>query len=265
MAVNDFWDAPGRITGSSSIDTLVRVGLEKEKGLKPERNMIVLQDFSPCGPDEVRVNKGQFVNVLYTERNWVYVITDHGAEGFIPINYCAPRKQYPLMAHTEALCGVRSPTSSGEGFGSPLSLQRSASLPSITDNQVYDQQANSVYQNEDVIEEWKSRHARNVAAHQEEVFEKKNYGTHRVLYNYRINYENDVQVMIGDTVLVLNIDDPDWFWVQRKDKEEGFVPASYLSPDPSARFSSGSDEYVRLKRENSEEDNLYHCRLVTVS
>ena len=38
----------GRITGSASIETLVRVGIEKENGLGPESKMVVLHDFTPC-------------------------------------------------------------------------------------------------------------------------------------------------------------------------------------------------------------------------
>jgi hypothetical protein len=35
----------GRLTGSASVDTLVRVGLEKQHGLTPESRMTVLDDF----------------------------------------------------------------------------------------------------------------------------------------------------------------------------------------------------------------------------
>lgn len=48
----------GRITGSASIETLVRVGLEKEAGLSPDSKMLVLQDFTPCVDDELEVKRG---------------------------------------------------------------------------------------------------------------------------------------------------------------------------------------------------------------
>ena len=51
--------AMGRITGSASIETLVRVGLEKEAGLGPESKMVVLHDFNPCVDDELEVRRGQ--------------------------------------------------------------------------------------------------------------------------------------------------------------------------------------------------------------
>ena len=95
----------GRITGSASIETLVRVGIEKENGLGPESKMVVLHDFTPCVDDELEVKRGQvciaFVNrhfynryfqvvhVLYQENDWVYVISEDNKEGFIPHSYCA--------------------------------------------------------------------------------------------------------------------------------------------------------------------------------
>lgn len=81
----------GRITGSSSIETLVRVGIEKEHGLSPDSKMVVLHDFTPCVDDELEVKRGQIVNILYRENDWVYVIgEDSRQEGFIPYSYCAP-------------------------------------------------------------------------------------------------------------------------------------------------------------------------------
>ncbi|KAF0308917.1 SH3 domain-containing protein Dlish [Amphibalanus amphitrite] len=48
----------GRITGSSSIETLVRVGIEKENGLSADSKMVVLHDFTPCVDDELEVKRG---------------------------------------------------------------------------------------------------------------------------------------------------------------------------------------------------------------
>jgi len=79
----------GRITGSASIETLVRVGIEKENGLGPESKMVVLHDFTPCVDDELEVKRGQIVHVLYQENDWVYVISENNQEGFIPHSYCA--------------------------------------------------------------------------------------------------------------------------------------------------------------------------------
>ena len=69
-------DAPlGRITGSASIDTLVRVGLEKEQleldPTRPRQRVLVLHDFQPCVDDELAVTRGQSVTVLYRENDWL--------------------------------------------------------------------------------------------------------------------------------------------------------------------------------------------------
>lgn len=50
---------PGRITGSVSIETLVRVGIEKENGLSPDSKMVIVHDFTPCVDDELQVKRGQ--------------------------------------------------------------------------------------------------------------------------------------------------------------------------------------------------------------
>ncbi|KAG8034262.1 hypothetical protein G9C98_001346 [Cotesia typhae] len=82
---------PGRITGSASIETLVRVGIEKENGLSPDSKMVIIHDFTPCVDDELQVKRGQVVNILYRENDWVYVIAaDTRMEGFVPHSYCAP-------------------------------------------------------------------------------------------------------------------------------------------------------------------------------
>lgn len=55
----------GRITGSASIETLVRVGIEKENGLSPDSKMVVLHDFTPCVDDELEVKRGQVISQIY--------------------------------------------------------------------------------------------------------------------------------------------------------------------------------------------------------
>lgn len=116
----------GRITGSASIETLVRVGIEKENGLSPDSKMVVLHDFTPCVDDELEVKRGQIVNILYRENDWVYVIAmDSRQEGFIPHSYCTPytnhlaemaiKKKLPRDA--QAL-GADQPESSHDGYAS---------------------------------------------------------------------------------------------------------------------------------------------------
>lgn len=93
----------GRITGSSSIETLVRVGIEKEHGLSPDSKMVVLHDFTPCVDDELEVKRGQIVNILYRENDWVYVIgQDSRQEGLIYTSI-----YIPFQKVTEQICPRR--------------------------------------------------------------------------------------------------------------------------------------------------------------
>lgn len=62
---NNTFTGMGRITGSASIETLVRVGIEKENGLSPDSKMVVLHDFTPCVDDELQVKRGQVNECAY--------------------------------------------------------------------------------------------------------------------------------------------------------------------------------------------------------
>jgi len=65
----------GRITGSASIETLVRVGIEKENGLSPDSKMVVLHDFTPCVDDELTVKRGQVrISTIHVECYDVYCV-----------------------------------------------------------------------------------------------------------------------------------------------------------------------------------------------
>jgi hypothetical protein len=61
-------------------------------------------------------------------------------------------------------------------------------------------------------------------------FFKDSYGRFIVLYSYHAQDENDLSVERGQCVTVLNKDDPEWFWVVRADRQEGFVPAGFVYP-----------------------------------
>lgn len=59
-------------------------------------------------------------------------------------------------------------------------------------------------------------------------FVKHNFGEFIVKYRFDATDENDITVKRGEKVLVLNKDDPDWFWVAKKDGTEGFIPKDFL-------------------------------------
>ncbi|UYV76698.1 hypothetical protein LAZ67_14001797 [Cordylochernes scorpioides] len=187
----------GRITGSASIETLVRVGLEKEQGLSADSRMVVLHDFTPCVDDELAVKRGQLVNVLYQENDWVYVIADDNREGFIPHSYCAPSKKLPS-------------TRNGEGSGGDSSVAQSEDGASTTGS-------NGAGDSKNVPD-----------IHP--FFKDPSGVKYIVLYTFIARDENDVSVERGEFVTVLNREDPDWLWILRSDGQEGFVPSGFVCP-----------------------------------
>ena len=78
----------GRITGSASIDTLMRVNEEKYNGKKKEV-LKVIHDFTACVAEELTVRKGDIVQMLYRDNDWLYVMTND-REGFVPNKFCTP-------------------------------------------------------------------------------------------------------------------------------------------------------------------------------
>lgn len=67
------------------------------------------------------------------------------------------------------------------------------------------------------------------------IFLKKPQGHYIALYRFEASVEDDVAVEPGDMLLVLNKEDPDWFWVRVPNGSEGFVPSNYIVPFESDR------------------------------
>ncbi|KAK9888658.1 hypothetical protein WA026_000887 [Henosepilachna vigintioctopunctata] len=203
----------GRITGSASIETLVRVGIEKEHGLSPDSKMIVLHDFTPCVDDELEVKRGQIVNILYRENDWVYVIgMDSRQEGFIPYSYCTPYNS-DLADHSvkKKLPRERQPTS-----GESSDANHDCDVVGIDTSDC-----------ESVI---KKQTASSQISLNSEPFSKDPSGRYIVLYTFIARDENDVSVERGEFVTVLNREDPDWYWIVRSDGQEGFIPSGFVYP-----------------------------------
>nr|CAG4644053.1 EOG090X083C [Lepidurus arcticus] len=256
----------GRITGSASIETLVRVGLEKEAGLSPDSKMVVLHDFTPCVDDELEVKRGSVVNVLYQENDWVYVIAENQREGFIPHSYCAtygshlgdiainvkkklPRE--PNIIDKSGGGGVTISANTGEtdhnttigtinsngaesdndSYGGTKSL-----LPATPNSQIQILPTQSTFSNHTsprhLQSQQSSTQSLNSQSSQPDVhpFFKDPSGRFIVLYTFIARDENDVSVERGEFVTVLNREDPDWYWVVRSDGQEGFVPSAFVYP-----------------------------------
>lgn len=232
----------GRITGSASIETLVRVGIEKEHGLSPDSKMVILHDFTPCVDDELEVKRGQVVNILYRENDWVYVIgLDTRLEGFIPHSYCTPYdSQLAELAIKKKLprnggCNNKSSIDArhdcnligGDFSDSCLVDTVGKKLPSATTTTAAETITNTV-----VAIPTSSPTSINSCSEPDMLmpFAKDPSGRFIVLYTFIARDENDVSVERGEFVTVLNREDPDWYWVVRSDGQEGFIPSGFVYP-----------------------------------
>jgi len=164
--------------------------------------MVVLHDFTPCVDDELEVRRGQIVNVLYQENDWVYVIAENHHEGFIPHSYCAPIESH-LAALTLNVKHKKLPRNNGD----------------------YDLDQSSRGTTHSEFECFQGSSGGDVHP-----FFKDPAGRYIVLYTFIARDENDVSVERGEFVTVLNKDDPDWYWIVRSDGQEGFIPSGFVCP-----------------------------------
>jgi len=244
----------GRITGSASIETLVRVGIEKENGFRPDSKMVVISDFMPCVDDELEVKRGQIVNVLYSENDWVYVVSDEDKEGFIPNSYCAAygTQQATLILNMKKKIPRGNMFIVDPGLGPGPGAERGKIHPEPPDaqhnstsaatgkiNQGMEQSDTDSFQDSSLKLNVRSGQSQSrsssllsESSSQPEIhpFFKDSFGKFIVLYSYHAQDENDLSVERGQLVTLLNKDDPEWLWVMRSDGQEGFVPAGFIYP-----------------------------------
>lgn len=196
--------------------------------------MVVLHDFTPCVDDELEVKRGQIVNILYRENDWVYIIgQDTRQEGFIPFSYCAP-----YNTHLADLAIKKK-------------LPRNSSVPGLVDNQLSDYNELETHQMNDIVGMQNNLKHSQASLNSEPdylPFSKDPSGRYIVLYTFIARDENDVSVERGEFVTgelvikafsidlntsfiaVLNKEDPDWYWIVRSDGGEGFVPSAFVYP-----------------------------------
>ncbi|KAK3098207.1 hypothetical protein FSP39_017208 [Pinctada imbricata] len=214
----------GRITGSDSVDTLVRVGLEKQHGLPADCKLLVIKNFEPLSNDELPVRRGQEVYLLYAENEWYYVINAQGQEGFVPRTFCTTVKSKSKPTKEKE----RYRRSSGGSSESNLindSFESSGTY--FSDNSenasrfdsgiLLSDKNNTSYEASDMYPEVRP-------------FRKTLHGQYIALYDFTGLDENDVTVERAELFDVLNIEDPDWSWIRKYDGQEGFVPKSYICP-----------------------------------
>jgi hypothetical protein len=185
--------------------------------------MVVLHDFTPCVDDELEVKRGQIVNILYRENDWVYIIGGQDAnslrqEGFIPHSYCAPyNTQLADLAIKKKL--PRNVALGNVGIGVAIDNQISDFSESSTAGPVLGLQNNLKHSQASLNSEPDYL-----------PFSKDPSGRFIVLYTFIARDENDVSVERGEFVTVLNKEDPEWYWIVRSDGQEGFIPSGFVYP-----------------------------------
>ena len=150
--------------------------------------------------------------MLYKERDWAYIIASDNSEGFIPSVYCAPIGS-KLSPHPEKTEPILPPKQLNSEYSSSNNNKAFTSSQDDLESDGLSKQSDSLL---------------NVSS--PTPFNKITYGRYIVLFCFRAQQEDDIAVSRGHFVTVLNRDDPDWFWIQRSDGEEGFVPSTYLCP-----------------------------------
>lgn len=154
----------------------------------------IIQDFVSTDEEELNVQKDRYVIILYQQNDWLYVKDSTGKEGFIPYAYCSTFNV------------SRDSKSSTSGYEE-----------SFEGSDEYEQDTR------------KHQHKRTKHTTRTTYFPKRPYGpTMTVLYNYKAKFENDVRVMRGESVMLLNDQDPEWLWVATEDGEEGFIPRNFV-------------------------------------
>lgn len=259
----------GRITGSASIETLVRVGIEKEHGLSPDSKMVVLHDFTPCVDDELEVKRGQIVNILYRENDWVYVIgQDTRQEGFIPYSYCAPyNTQLADMAIKKKLPrdqSIPNDLTDGVTDGAPELIDETGTVGLGTTGSGGGGGGGS---GSGGLQSPLKHSQASLSSEPDFLpFAKDPSGRYIVLYTFIARDENDVSVERGEFVTVLNREDPDWFWIVRSDGQEGFIPSGFVYPaDNVLQSKSLAQSSIQNNSNNNQANTIANNNVTTAT
>lgn len=156
----------------------------------------ITHDFASTDKEELNVKKGRYVIILYQQNDWLFVKNSTGKEGFVPFVYCST-----FNLSTDSKSSTSGYEESFEG-------------------------------SDDIEQENHRKHhhrTKNITTTPTTYFPKRPYGPKMtVLYNYKAKFENDVRVMRGESVMLLNDQDPEWLWIATEDGEEGFIPRNFV-------------------------------------
>ena len=195
-------------------ETLVERRIKAATPAKPANIRVkILHDFEPSDNEELQVREGQFVKIIYQKNDWLYVVDSLENEGFIPFSYCSTFNTSTNSKSSTSGCDE----------------------DNYEDGILEDSFERLTIEKLDIKSE-KRRHSKSPSRTRNKLktspvtyFPKRAYGPQMtVLYDYEAGDENDVNVRRGDFVMLLNDQDPDWFWVMTGRGEEGFIPRAFV-------------------------------------
>ncbi len=219
--------------------------------------MTAVRDYSPCCNEELAVRKGQRVKVLYRNHDWVFAVTKHGQQGFLPFSYVRPSRKYNGYQSEPEITRINDYVS---GYDTdvpnynrpyPLTSRRHAEVPpqSYSINTGYhrtgsgspiqtriDFDSGYLSAFETSTNPYPPMSRRSPPSHSFrpstvkpsiDSFRKCYIEELVVIHDFEAQEEDELVVFKGDRVQVLNANDPKWLWVATlRSRREGFIPRS---------------------------------------
>ena len=236
--------------GSFESQILRRATKERPANLR----MTAIRDYAPCCNEELSVRKGQRVRVLYRNHDWVFAVTKHGSNGFLPYSYVRPSRKYsgyqsePEFCRDDAyMSGYDTDATASQAYPPVFTHTRRPEVPpsysintgcrrvdsgSPVQTQVID---NSGYMSSIEGPTYHTSVSRVSRAYSNyrpatikppmDSFRRAYIEELVVIHDFEAKEENEVFVSKGQRVRVLNADDCNWLWVVTVHSgEEGFIP-----------------------------------------
>ena len=180
------------------------------------------------------MGRGSEVVQLHAVNGWIFVRTLQGNEGYIPETYCRtvfddsgrPRGGEDKGSRTAGL-PVTSPFR-------PRRTDPAAAAPAAARRHLSGSKADTIssgigpsqYGEESSKET--SPIDLNQSTKSEQDINKQVLGVATAVFDFLAERPDEVSVLRGDKVRVLNEDDPDWLWIQTEHEIRGYIPRSYV-------------------------------------
>ncbi|TKR94789.1 hypothetical protein L596_009031 [Steinernema carpocapsae] len=220
--------------------------------------------------DEVTVPSGSFVTALYRDEEWIYVERLDGQRGFIPDRSCSfyvedgqavPERQKISDRKKQQIFRELKKQQKWEKRTSTIRRAETFDFGQTT-RQRYIKRGDCRPQNRSpfttidrkTIKAMKVgtlRVSANIDRFLEslpmtydedgEPFVKESSGEREIQYDFKARTEDELSVVRGQQLTILNTSDPNWTWVADSGENEGFVPASYFSLQPSKISDQSAD------------------------